>query len=333
MKRAVIGLVAIVVVVLVAVAVVSTTGTRGGQFVGFIPFELQAIGPGGRSVIVHHEIPHCDSEPGRVTVRETARRVEIRIPEVTVAHFGDYGCTADMRFGTSTVRLSSPLGERRLVEPTRNGKGTKTQGILDARDPERQECDALVGLPAGAAALDVPWVAGRQRFCAAPIPAAARRLPVLRRPGTTADEPPRSQQTTFTEDQALLRRAGARRLVRGKQLWLVPGPKASCFLRIFPARYGQEREPYYAPCRPSERLGRSGAVVPETCLRRTPTSIALVGVVPAGVDRVRLKPDRGKAQTVAVRGGTWAARVAYPAEIAYGTTRVRTTYEFRSCSD
>lgn len=328
-KRAVLGLV--VVVVLAAVAIVSAMGTRGGRFVEFIPFELQAVGQDGRTVVVRHEIPHCESQPGRVTVRETARQVEIRIPEVTVAHFGDYACTADMRIGTSTVRLASPLGTRRLVEPTRSGDGTKTQGILNARDPERQECDQLVRLPAGAEALDVPWVAGRQRYCAAPVPAAARRLPVLRRPRTTADEPPRSQGATFTEDQALLRRTGARRLLRGKQLWLVPGPKASCFLRVSPARYGQKPQPYYAPCRPSERLGLSGAVVPEACLQRTPASIALVGVVPAGVNRVRLEPDRGKARTVAVKGGVWAARVAYPAAIRFGATRVRTTYEFRSC--
>lgn len=321
----------VVVLVAVAVAVVSAVGTRGGRFVEFIPFELQAVGVDCGSVTVVHEIPHCASEPGRVTVRETARRVEIRIPEVTVAHPGNHACTADMRFGASTVRLASPLGTRRLVEPTRNGADIKTQGILDARDPERRECEKLTRLPAGAAALDVPWVAERQRFCAAPIPAAVRRLPVLRRPQTTADEPPRSQQTTFTEDQALLRRADARRLVRGTQLWLVPGPQSSCFLRVFPTRNGQKCEPYYSPCRPSERLGRSGAVVPKTCLRRTPTSIDLVGVVPAGVDRVRLEPDRGKARTNAVTGGVWAARVAYPAEIAYGTTRVRTTYEFRSC--
>ncbi|MDO9355132.1 MAG: immunoglobulin domain-containing protein [Solirubrobacteraceae bacterium] len=329
MRRAVIAVV--VVVVLVAVAIVSTVGTRGGRFVGFIPFELRAVSADGRSVTVWHEIPHCASEPGRVTVRETSRRVEIRIPEVTVAHFGDYACTADLRSGPSTVRLASPLGTRRLVEPTRNGEDTKTQGILDTRDPERQECDTLIRLSPSAAALDVPWVARRQRYCAAPIPAAAQRLPILRRPRTTADEPPRSQQTTFTEDQVLLRRAEARRLVRGKELWLVPGPQSSCFLRVFPARYGKDREPYYGPCRPSERLGRSGAVVPAACLQSTPTSIDLVGVLPTGIEHVRLKPDRGEARTIAVTGGVWAARVAYPAVIAYGTTRVRTTYEFRSC--
>ena len=125
-----------------------------------------------------------------------------------------------------------------------------------------------------------------------------------------------------------MRLAESRRIVAGKQIWLIPGPETTCVGRLIG---GESR---ITGCQPTADLARRGLLLASACSTETPERIDVLGIVPPGVDRVRIVPRHAKPRSRDVTGGAWLARrVPYPLDVRFGTTRLKANYETRACWD
>lgn len=302
-------------------------GAGGGRIVDQIPWRLVAVSPDARTLSIGHEIPHCTTEPGDVQVVERTDAVDIALPEVTVGGLGEGGCTADGRFGTTDVTLARPLGRRELRQPSPGGEAAASASVLfGGEHPGAKECARLQRLPADAPARDVPWVERRLRFCAAPLPRALRALPILRRDASPDDRLPSPVGEKLAEADLVVRESAVRQISPGQPAWLVPGPHQTCIGRLV------DGDGRLTSCAKSTTIARRGVFVSTTCSNRTPKRVQLVGLVPAAVDRITLRPKRGPARVVSVGGdGTWSASTAYPLEVAYGGRTFKSNYLTRAC--
>ena len=309
-----------------AVGAAACGGPDEGDVVSYIPWSLTAVSADARTLSITHEVPHCETYPGPVRVRETAGAVEVAVPELSEGGDGEFTCTADLQIGTDEIRLAQPLGSRELRGRSRGGKlQPARRGQVSRLRPD--ECTPFLAYSEDAPARDVPWVAARVAACTAPVPQRLLRLPILQRDRTRGDRLPLALHQIVDQGGVILRPQAARRIRPGTSVWLIPGPRYTCVGRV--TRDGVAR---LNDCQSTNTVAGRGLFTTATCSNRTPAAITLVGVVPSGTATVRLRPKRGSARTVRVRAdGTWTARAPYPLEVAWGETRVRTTYDMRAC--
>ncbi len=279
-------------ILLAALLVTGCSGGGGAREDASIRWVLADVSDDARTISVFHEEHHCQSRPGRPEVRETSSVVRVRIP-LEDADLQGAGCTADLRYMTSRVRLAAPLATRALQQPKRR---TRAPGV-----PSSSRCPRLLRAPRDAPLFDVPRFARALARCERPVPAAVLALPLLRRPASPADRlgPQARRELASGPTYQRLELARGTRVGRGSVV-LAPGAEESCASFRSADGFGE------LVCGTTALVVRRGLFVEDVCEDRTPPRrVTVTGVAPAGVRSVRLTRRERTVARAAVRRGAY----------------------------